>query len=1634
MTIIQNNPFSEDQLADLAASDAEVGLPDGFSAKQIMRESGNNPHAVSPAGAVGYAQVMPKTLATLNQRLGRTLDPSNWTDALLIQKTLMKENMSHFGNVADATAAYNGGWDRSRWNNSETQSYVAALTGGAPGAAPRQAGDPNADQPDNVYVPHFKQPNAASQMTAIDKEFALRAGGKAAAEANATASNGADQARPDLDTSLYPKIGEESADAVARETQHAGMGETFLDGFKWNTITGRLLDHASQDQMDPNYKWTTDKVGAFAQAHPEIYANDEMRDYVLGSQSEGQTAQRTTEAMNHLDFQRRYANTSGLAGAGDFLMMQLGAMADPVTLAATIGVGAGVNAVRGGVEAALMTRMAYATAEGAATNIALGKAISDMDNQEFGWKDVVGQGVAGAALGALAGLIPHKTKLEKADPGVKLDGIDHLADGAERTASDVINNITEKEKVDSKGLDGRDAGSIDPHADPKEKIVTNDEPKHPNEIQEKIDAVKDEEIREKEAELQAKEDEKNPPTDDQLKDREDAEVAKDVLDGTETKVKEEEKVIDWAVNGGDRNRVISGAWLKGEARKAYMAGETKPTTAREALAEVAKHGDEHEQALAGRLSEAITDSGAKVYWHEGNGRAFYEPNRHEVHMFKDGLKSDVGSQHRIVLHEIAHSVSQMKLSYGKRHPDTVHGKLFKQFDTLRQSALREFNKRLKQEDGTKRTALTKGEHETAYYLKNADEFLAGLFSNQADFLNHLRSIKPAKGIGDLLSKTVDVLRSIIGLKPGEASYLTQAMGLADKVLDSRIKTTFRYSDGASMEVLGRAVGGRHDIPLGPLASQVEGQLKALADRPAPVETTKMRENHERWYKNWRGKTGLGKALGTLDSVGLRLGLSDNKMVRAVANMLCEDATGGNRLGGTSAAIDKAMLAANWRTPLVNAWKELYPQLMTAREKAEALAGGGNEAFKRIGKQVQEERLKHRQARAAGTEYVSQAHPAIVKLAAAMDGMFKGITEHGVKAGEEATTKISKSGWQGYMPYRFDDSALRQLYRDAATNPERAAEWNHLISNFRTQYVEKLTEPMRKKMSNAGPADAREVLKRVTEMANKRTDDYFTQIMRQQGDRVLGADDHFANVAASMLEDVKALRGNKATRLTNDLIKQFRKDLADVVNDRSRTEFNLLHEVNGVRMLDYMDTDFGRMVDQNTSHYAGAVALARRGIKDEAHWTATKDVLAKHGATDEELVDMEFVRKSLMDLHNINDNAAASALQSATALAMMGKVGLNALGDAGALVGAVGVGGFLKAFGKSFGKQTELVKQLNIMATSALGLDHRLKFHETSSGVQPHAGSMISHPIYRNTVHGLGTALQWMSLSRPVQIATHRAAVPAITEELIRAIRGTAFDEAGNIIRTGSDTLNPARLVETGLDAERVRNIKELLETHDGARKEGEIINWSKWDKDRPGYAEDFIGSIHRVTGQVLQRAFIGEQPRWQVETQMGRFFTQFRNAGMVGSEKQFGRNMSHADRTTVMQFGFNAVWATALYWAKTMASSAGMDDVKRDEYLKKRFHGLDLASGVAAMTNVSGIGSDTLDAVNMMFGGQSNGSSPFASMGYLKNVGTAFARTGGALTGAENSDAHKASTAVFKTLPLSNTFLGTALVNGMAAE
>jgi hypothetical protein len=124
-------PTTDDVCRTLEQAAAENALPVEFFARVIWQESRFNASAVSPKGAEGIAQFMPRTADWHG-----LADPFDPIEALRHSAGYLRELRDRFGNLGLAAAAYNAGPGRvSAWLAShrplpgETRNYVAVVTG-----------------------------------------------------------------------------------------------------------------------------------------------------------------------------------------------------------------------------------------------------------------------------------------------------------------------------------------------------------------------------------------------------------------------------------------------------------------------------------------------------------------------------------------------------------------------------------------------------------------------------------------------------------------------------------------------------------------------------------------------------------------------------------------------------------------------------------------------------------------------------------------------------------------------------------------------------------------------------------------------------------------------------------------------------------------------------------------------------------------------------------------------------------------------------------------------------------------------------------------------------------------------------------------------------------------------------------------------------------------------------------------------------------------------------------------------------------------------------------------------------------------------------------------------------------------
>jgi len=221
-------------------------------------ESTRGQNMLSPAGARGHFGLMDPTRNTWSERLGFNIDPDNFDHALVAGAHTLRENLRRFGNLPDALRAYNGGWDRTRWNNPETAAYVGRVLGGnadapigggegeattappAPVAAAAVMGGQVSGRgssagvrPEDVLSGTAEAPEAPAAPSGETARFINQLGGfRPFSDPDATSLTG------------MLEVNSAQTGAVAtqvQEDQWSGM-DRFSAAVRLNTITGNLVD------------------------------------------------------------------------------------------------------------------------------------------------------------------------------------------------------------------------------------------------------------------------------------------------------------------------------------------------------------------------------------------------------------------------------------------------------------------------------------------------------------------------------------------------------------------------------------------------------------------------------------------------------------------------------------------------------------------------------------------------------------------------------------------------------------------------------------------------------------------------------------------------------------------------------------------------------------------------------------------------------------------------------------------------------------------------------------------------------------------------------------------------------------------------------------------------------------------------------------------------------------------------------------------------------------------------------------------------------------------------------------------------------------------------------------------------
>lgn len=273
------------------------------------------------------------------------------------------------------------------------------------------------------------------------------------------------------------------------------------------------------------------------------------------------------------------------------------------------------------------------------------------------------------------------------------------------------------------------------------------------------------------------------------------------------------------------------------------------------------------QRWGGKQLEEISTQ-FNVNFRRPNVMGEYHPMKHSVKVRGGKRSLNAGNPNTVstTLHEVMHGLTSLKYHWGKRNPNTAHGKIVKEIDDLFVKASRSANK----------AGLASQPFAVRYGFTNPREFMAVLVEGNPDFYRFLEKLDLPEGTlpntfqPTLVGEMYDSMRRLLGLDLEQANTLTRALDLSDQLAKTPARYVYEMPDGAAPTVR----------KISPDAS--EADIARLTEK----EVTETIAANQRWNEKLGNKLAwnLYKTVSKIDPKTAELWLSDPMRTNARGNI------------------------------------------------------------------------------------------------------------------------------------------------------------------------------------------------------------------------------------------------------------------------------------------------------------------------------------------------------------------------------------------------------------------------------------------------------------------------------------------------------------------------------------------------------------------------------------------------------------------------------------------------------------------------------------------------------------------------------------------------------------------------------
>ncbi len=784
----------------------------------------------------------------------------------------------------------------------------------------------------------------------------------------------------------------------------------------------------------------------------------------------------------------------------------------------------------------------------------------------------------------------------------------------------------------------------------------------------------------------------------------------------------------------------------------------------------------------------------------------------------------------------------------------------------------------------------------------------GLVKRLLDFWNDLKSrgmTKPGEGFAEFFKAAANRQLEATGVA-GETKAMAQP---AASHLDDVIK---RYGldtmDGT--DTRGRA----EQKAIAQLIYDSEEWLKAN-----PQDKEKMR-------------TIMKNSLFDARTPGLILAESENPILKAAAGILVE-----NTMGGSGRRVTAALRKAQWEREFVgNSVVAVGSHYETFRNKRlgviKGIADDLGEAKTR--KEFNEAVYMEVNARGLGRDIGSA--PEVKSAADALEVSY----ERMLKAQKDVRT----TGWgalpdnsRGYMP-RVTDKR----------------QWLTLSTTRKQAMHKALAEQFRER----GDMDAA--------FADRVASKYLDHISTNAN----GGHEIPANVHDPMAVDY-VNEAMKAAGMTEAEIREFASRMArgGPSHTKARLDLDVLKEYTDedgktFRLMDLLETDPIELLRGQARRVSGEVALTQHGVMGSAGLKLLRRAAEKaqkagdaghvKGMEAFDQVAAEMLGRPFGDEMPTWMEGALTA-NAASNLGFMGWMQMGELINTATGLGVMDtmrmVADFprlmqeVKVLAKGGKVENGILGSLEVSgAEFGLAGYKMITQYDNPSSIHAAVGRQDSGTLIKS-VRVMGHKLGTVSLHRIIQATQVRGVAEQITKKSLRYIREGKESKA---------------LADMGFTPDMVERIR------------GELPRIAKWDAngtlaslDMTKASDhtligDFIATVNRGAGQLIQDTFIGETGKWQ-HSNLGKVMTQFRSFPITAMEKQWGRLRGmHGAPAALGIVMAAAPLGFAMYAARTAVNAIGRPDA--DEYIEKQFQPIAVGRGLMNYIGALGLAPDMMDA------------------------------------------------------------------------